>query len=84
MTGTVTSVTFVNFLIPPKETITAITINTAKEIGFGILGLDFSPIKGPEGNIEYLIYLQKSDEPQSFTSVSAEEIVNASHEKLDK
>lgn len=26
----------------------------------GILGLDFSPIKGPEGNIEYLIYLDKS------------------------
>lgn len=27
--------------------------------GFGILGLTFSPIKGPEGNIEYLIFLQK-------------------------
>ena len=28
-------------------------------LGFKILGLDFSPIKGPEGNIEFLIYLQK-------------------------
>ncbi len=31
----------------------------AAEIGFEILNLDFSPIKGPEGNIEYLLYLQK-------------------------
>ena len=30
----------------------------ARTIGFGILGLEFSPIKGPEGNIEYLLYLQ--------------------------
>ena len=30
----------------------------AGSIGFGILGLEFSPIKGPEGNIEYLLYLQ--------------------------
>lgn len=30
----------------------------ARSIGFGILGLEFSPIKGPEGNIEYLLYLQ--------------------------
>ena len=29
--------------------------------GFKILDLDFSPIKGPEGNIEYLIYLEKTD-----------------------
>ena len=37
-------------------------IGLAKDAGFGILGLDFSPIKGPEGNIEYLIYLQKNAE----------------------
>ena len=30
----------------------------SRSIGFGILGLEFSPIKGPEGNIEYLLYLQ--------------------------
>lgn len=30
--------------------------------GFKILDLDFSPIKGPEGNIEYLIYLEKTSE----------------------
>ncbi len=31
----------------------------ASEIGFHILGLDYSPIKGPEGNIEYLLFMQK-------------------------
>ncbi len=31
-------------------------------LGFYILGLDYSPIRGPEGNIEYLIYMKKSDE----------------------
>jgi len=51
--------------------------------GFGVLGLDFSPIKGPEGNIEYLIHLKKGGE----TSVKREkcaEIVSLSHENLDK
>jgi len=31
-----------------------------RELGFEILGLTFSPIKGPEGNIEYLIYIRKN------------------------
>ena len=31
-------------------------------IGFKVLNLDFSPIKGPEGNIEYLVHLQKTEE----------------------
>lgn len=33
----------------------------AQKIGFQILALSFSPIKGPEGNIEYLLYLEKSE-----------------------
>ncbi len=33
-----------------------------KEIGFSVLGLDFSPVRGPEGNIEYLMYIKKSTE----------------------
>ena len=37
------------------------TISTASEIGFSVIDLDFSPIKGPEGNIEFLLYLTKSD-----------------------
>ncbi len=31
----------------------------ARENGFAVLGIDYSPIKGPEGNIEYLIYIKK-------------------------
>ena len=52
--------------------------------GFDVLGLDFSPIKGPEGNIEYLVFLQKSDEPRSFLTVKPQEVVARSHSELDK
>lgn len=54
------------------------------ENGFDVLGLDFSPIKGPEGNIEYLIYLQKSEEPKSFIEITPTELVEKSHSVLDK
>ncbi len=37
-------------------------IDFADCIGFGILGLSFSPVKGPEGNIEYLLYIEKKKE----------------------
>lgn len=37
-------------------------IDYADYIGFDILDLDFSPVKGPEGNIEYLLYLRKNAE----------------------
>lgn len=52
--------------------------------GFSVLGLDFSPIKGPEGNIEYLVYIEKSDNPQNLSNVTAENVVEHSHEVLDK
>lgn len=50
----------------------------------GILALDFSPIKGPEGNIEYLIYLDKSQAGMSEEEVQArlEEVVAQSHKIL--
>ena len=32
----------------------------AMSVGFDLYALDFSPIRGPEGNIEYLIHLKKS------------------------
>ncbi|MBO5364332.1 MAG: TlyA family RNA methyltransferase, partial [Clostridia bacterium] len=37
-----------------------------KEIGFSVLGLDFSPVRGPEGNIEYLMYVGKQGENKEF------------------
>lgn len=59
-------------------------INLAIECGFSVKGLQFSPIKGPEGNIEYLIYIQKSDEPEIDACVDARALVNKSHCELDK
>lgn len=52
--------------------------------GFSVLGLDYSPIKGPQGNIEYLIYIEKSDSPENRLTVTAAEVVEASHAALDK
>lgn len=59
-------------------------INMALENGFSVCGLQFSPIKGPEGNIEYLIYLHKSDNPSISDTVDAKSLVNQSHSELDK
>ncbi len=38
-------------------------VDYADSIGFAVLHLDFSPIRGPEGNIEYLLHLKKEQEP---------------------
>ena len=35
---------------------------------FSVLGLTWSPIKGPEGNIEYLIFIQKEEQPEAYES----------------
>lgn len=56
--------------------------NFAIEKGFFVAGLDYSPIKGPEGNIEYLIYLKK--EAEENADIDIEAVVNASHSELDK
>lgn len=57
-------------------------INMTVENGFSVCGLEFSPVKGPEGNIEYLIYLKKDSEPTVDPTVNAQELVNQSHEEL--
>lgn len=56
----------------------------ASENGFKVIDVDFSPIKGPEGNIEYLMYIEKSDSGEMLWSGSVEELVERSHENLDK
>ncbi len=53
------------------------------EAGFNILGLDFSPVKGPKGNIEYLIYLEKSDCGENRCKVDVQHLVHRSHEELN-
>lgn len=60
------------------------TVNMLLSIGFSILGLTFSPVKGPEGNIEYLVYIQKNENAENTSGVTPEEVVRASHDELDK
>ena len=52
--------------------------------GFKVCGLDFSPVKGPEGNIEYLMFVQKSEQPGVLDDSVAEQVVAASHSTLDR
>lgn len=54
----------------------------AKNEGFGIAGLDFSPIKGPEGNIEYLLHLTLGDDA-AINDAYITELVGKSHGDLD-
>lgn len=59
-------------------------VNFALENGFDVKNLDFSPIKGPEGNIEYLMHIQKSENAQKMCEITPEELVKLSHGELDK
>jgi TlyA family rRNA methyltransferase/putative hemolysin len=56
----------------------------AAENGFVVRGLDYSPVKGPEGNIEYLMFVQKSDQPAVLDDEAAAQVVAASHTTLDR
>ena len=55
-------------------------LDFAPQIGLSVMGLDYSPIKGPEGNIEYICHMKNG----SFEgpTLDVEAIVNASHEAL--
>lgn len=59
-------------------------VNEVIRLGFTCLGLDFSPIKGPEGNIEYLLYCQNDDAvtEQNAFMLQVEEVVGRAHDKL--
>ena len=56
----------------------------ANDCCFEIVGLEHSPVKGPEGNIEYLMYIRKADEKQNSEEViaTASELVKRSHDVL--
>lgn len=66
------------------EEVVQMICDFAVENGYSVLGLTFSPVKGPEGNIEYLVFLQKSDAPVNTAESTPHEIVEASHAALDK
>lgn len=54
----------------------------AVQNGFSVLGLSYSPIKGPEGNIEFLLHVRKSAAPQMLSPEEIEAVVCAAHETL--
>lgn len=56
----------------------------ALEHGFSVLNLSYSPIKGPEGNIEYLLYIRKEEETKDYCPTDSQTVVDLSHEALDK
>lgn len=56
----------------------------ARDTGFSVLGLTFSPVKGPEGNIEYLTWLKKDDITQaSVDETTCRDVVEKAHNELD-
>lgn len=50
--------------------------------GFSLIGLEYSPIKGPEGNIEYLAYIEKSDPTYIDNDINFNDVVEKSHNEL--
>ena len=69
-----------------REVITKV-MDFAKSKGLTCMGLDFSPVKGPEGNIEYLLWLHSGMQPDDDRMEmlpAVEEIVAKAHESLDR
>ena len=60
-----------------KEVIEKI-VEVMSNNGLSVLGLDFSPVKGPEGNIEYLIYVQKNNDVTICEDIDINKITGAS------
>lgn len=72
------------------EEVIAKIVRHADEVSFEVLGLSYSPIRGPEGNIEYLIHLRKNPERMIYPDILAvfekkiKEIVEDAHRELEK
>ncbi len=66
------------------EEVIASVAEHAARTGFELLGLDHSPIRGPEGNIEYLLYMKKSGEPreEGLSVQEIRDVVGRAHEAL--
>lgn len=50
--------------------------------GFSLINLDYSPIKGPEGNIEFLAYIEKSENPTVLEEIDFNKVIDAAHSSL--
>ena len=72
------------------EEVIAKIVRHADEVSFEVLDLSYSPIRGPEGNIEYLIHLKKNPERTIYPDILAvfekriKEIVEDAHQDLEK
>lgn len=72
------------------EEVISRVVRHADEVSFEVLDLSYSPIRGPEGNIEYLIHLKKNPERTVYPDIPAvfkkkiEEIVEEAHQELEK
>lgn len=65
------------------EEVIAMVMDYAASIGFSLLHLDYSPIKGPEGNIEYLLHLKNVESESSVDAQAIPAVVQTSHGALD-
>lgn len=75
-----------NGVVREKETHCQVidkVINLATENGFTVRGIDFSPVKGPKGNIEYLLYICKENEPGNLCEQPVKALVQLSHDTLN-
>lgn len=59
-------------------------IDYALSIGLRVCNLEFSPIRGPEGNIEYLIHLEKTQKPEIKEDIEIERVVKQAFDTLAK
>ena len=57
-------------------------VGYAMQNGFSVLNLAYSPIKGPEGNIEFLIHVKRTVKPECFTDDIIDQVVQAAHASL--
>ena len=64
-----------------QEDVISRVMTMAVNLGFKVKGLDYSPVKGPEGNIEFLLYLTKEAVENAAPDIF--EIVKAAHDGLD-
>lgn len=55
-------------------------LQVAVDCGFSVCGLDFSPIQGGQGNIEFLAYLQQSDQPENHLEKQIKKVILTAHE----
>ncbi len=56
----------------------------ARSLGFSVLGLSYSPVKGPEGNIEYLLYLGNKEGAEEKDEGQVSRVVAEAHAALDQ